>query len=65
MLNKEQIKKSSDTLTVIAFAQFGVFGYSAWQVADYWGTPLSVLAFLWLQATAIWILGFPKEKQDA
>ena len=65
MLNKEQIKKSSDTLTVIAFAQFGVFGYSAWQLADYWGTSLSVLAFFFLFSTAIWILGFPKEKQDA
>jgi hypothetical protein len=65
MVNKEQIKKLSDTLTVIAYAQFGVFGYSAWQAGDYVGTFISGSVFVWLQAIAIWILGFPKEKQDA
>jgi hypothetical protein len=65
MLNKEQIKKLSDTITVIAYPQFGVFGYSSWQAGDYIGTFISGSIFVWLQATAIWMLSFPKEKQDA
>lgn len=64
MLNKEQFKKLSDTFTVLAYAQFGVFGYSAWQAGDMFITVISGIVFTWLQYMAIWLLGFPKEKQD-
>ena len=65
MLKKEQVKKLSDTLTVLAYAQFGVFGYNAWQAGDILGTFVSGFVFVWLQSAAIWALSYPKEKDHA
>ncbi|MDP2787004.1 MAG: hypothetical protein Q8O79_02875 [Pseudomonadota bacterium] len=59
-MNKEQIKKLSDTLTIMAYGQFGVFGYEAFK-RDTWSVlALSVLAFVLLQGSAVWILKFPR-----
>lgn len=59
-MNKEQIKKLSDTLTIMAYGQFGVFGYEAFKRLDWSVVALSALAFLLLQSLAVWILKFPQ-----
>jgi hypothetical protein len=57
MVNKEQIKKLSDTFSVIAYAQFGVFGYDAYQQSQWLMLSVSSVVFIELQVFAIMILG--------
>lgn len=57
MLNKEQIKKLSDTFSVIAYAQFGVFSYDAYQQSQWLMLSVSSIIFIELQVFAIMILG--------
>jgi hypothetical protein len=57
MFNKDQIKKLSDTFSVIAYAQFGVFGYDAYQQSQWLMLSVSSVVFIELQVFAIMILG--------
>lgn len=57
-LNKEQLKKLSDTFSTIAYAQFGVFGYNAYQQSDWFMLAFSATVFVELQILAIMVLGF-------
>ena len=63
MLNKDQLKKLSDTFTVLAFAQFGVFGYDAYQQSQWLMLSLSSIIFIELQVVAIVILGIGEKHE--
>ena len=59
-MNQDQIKKLSDTLTILAYSQFGVFGYEVFKRQVWISEVWSALLFLVLQGVAIWISKFPR-----
>jgi hypothetical protein len=63
-MNADQIKHIASVFSLIAFAEFGAFGYTAIEATPIgWsGLAISGLIFMNLQAFAVWVLSFLKEE---
>ena len=63
-MNADQIKHIASIFSLIAFAEFGAFGYTSIQADPISWTELalSALGFFNLQAFAVWTLSYLKEE---